>query len=165
RAVGVRWRPKAGGASRVVRIGAYPARTVAKARDAARRYLGEVADGGSPAAERRAERMRDKATLRVLLAEGGAYPRALENRGVVNIKPALSSLRRGLHGLMSKEVSTLTRRDLVDAIEAVEHDRGPGAADDLRKFSRVFLEWGIKRGFLAVNPLPGFRRAAGTRPG
>jgi integrase len=64
---------------------------------------------------------------------------------------------------MSKEVSTLTRRDLVDAIEAVEHDRGPGAADDLRKFSRVFLEWCIKRGFLAVNPLAGFRREASTR--
>src|SRR5262249_9060051 len=157
------YRPKGGGTSRMIRIGPYPARTVAKARDAARRYLGEVADGGNPAADLRAERMRDKATPRVLLAEGGPYPRELERRGGVNIKPALSSLRRGLHGLMGKEVSALTRRDLVDAIDAVEHDRGPGAADDLRKFSRVLLEWSIKRGFLAVNPLAGLRRPVSTR--
>ena len=157
------YRPKGGGSSRMIRIGPYPARTVAKARDAARRYLGEVSDGGNPAAERRAERMRDKATLRVFLAEGGPYQHELDHRGVVNLKPAMSSLRRGLHGLMGKEVSTLTRHDLRAAIDVVKDGRGPGAAQDLRKFARVFLEWCVDGGLITGNPLAGWRRPASTR--
>jgi integrase len=107
--------------------------------------------------------MRDKATLRVLLAEDGAYQRDLQRRGVVNIKPALSSLRRGLHRLMSKEVTHLTRRDFVAAIDAVENDGRPGAADDLRKFTRVFLEWCVGSGLIIANPLAGLRRPMHTR--
>jgi len=156
------YRPR-GGKGRMIRIGSYPAISVAKARKIASTYAGKVAEGGNPAADLQAERMRDKATLRVLLAEGGPYPRELERRGVVNIKPALSSLHRGLHGLMSVEVTHLTRRDLVNAIDAVEHDGRPGAADDLRKFTRVFLEWCVGSGLLTANPLAGLRRPMHTR--
>jgi integrase len=147
----------------MVRIGAYPGRSVAKAREAARRYVGEVADGGNPAADRHAERMRDKATLRVLLAEGGPYQLELERRLLVNIKPALSSLRRGLDGLMNTEVSALTRRDLRAAIDAIEADGRPGAAQDLRRFTRVLLEWCVESGRIIANPLAGLRRPAHTR--
>src|SRR5262249_24770532 len=133
------------------------------ARKVARRFVGEVAAGGNPAADRQAERMRDKATLRVLLAEDGPYQVELRRRGVVNIKKALSSLRRELAGLMSREVTYLTRRDLVAAIDAVEHDGRPGAAEDLRKFTRVFLEWCVSAGLLAANPLAGLRRPMRTR--
>jgi integrase len=156
------YRP-AGGSSRMVRIGTFPALSVADARKVARRHAGQVAHGGNPAADRQAERMRDKATLRILLAEGGPYQRELDRRGVINIKPALSSLRRGLHGLMSKEVTYLTRRDLVAAIAAIEADGRPGAAQDLRRFARVFLEWCVGDGFIAFNPLAGLRRPMRTR--
>ena len=165
---GARGRPRPGRKSgtvisRMIRIGTFPAISVAVARKRARALAGKVAHGGNPAAERQAERMRDKATLRVLLAEGEAYPRELERRGVVNIKPALSSLRRGLHGLMGTEVTHLTRRDVVNAIDAVEHDGRPGAADDLRKFTRVFLEWCVSSGRIVANPLAGLRRRMHTR--
>src|SRR5215813_13095433 len=156
------YRPR-GGSSRMIRIGTFPAISVAKARKIASTYAGKVAEGGNPAADLQAERMRDKATLRVLLAESGPYQRELERRGVVNIKPALSSLRRGLHGLMSKEVTYLTRRDLVAAIAAIEADGRPGAAQDLRRFTRVFLEWCVGSGFLIANPLAGLRRPMRTR--
>jgi len=157
------YRPHGGGSSRMIRIGPFPANSVAKARKIASTYAGKVAEGGNPAADRHAERMRDKATLRVLLAEGGPYSQELERRGVVNIKPALSSLRRGLHGLMSKEVTYLTRRDLVAAIAAIEADGRPGAAQDLRRFTRVFLEWCVGSGFLTANPLAGLRRPMRSR--
>ena len=152
-----------GGSSRMIRIGTFPKIPVAKARNIARRHAGKVAEGGNPAADRQAERMRDKATLRVLLAEGGPYQLELQRRGVVNVKPALSSLRRGLLHLMSKEVSYLTRRDLVTAIESVEHDGRPGAAQDLRRFTRVFLEWSVSSGLLTANPLAGLRRPVRSR--
>jgi integrase len=147
----------------MVRIGTYPETSVSNARKVARRHAGKVADGGDPAADKQAERMRDKATLRALLAEDGAYQFELERRGVVNIKLAMSSLRRGLHRLMSKEVTHLTRRDLVAAIDAVRDDGRPGAAQDLRKFTRVFLEWCVNRGFITANPLAGLRLPARTR--
>jgi integrase len=156
------YRPR-GGSSRMIRIGPFPTISVASARKVARRHADQVAHGGNPAAELHAERMRDKATLRVLLAEDGSYQRELQRRGVVNIKPALSSLRRGLHGLMSKEVTHLTQRDLVHAIDAIRDDGRPGAAQDLRRFTRVFLEWCVSRGFIAFNPLAGLRRPMRTR--
>jgi integrase len=64
---------------------------------------------------------------------------------------------------MNREVTYLTRRDLVGAIDAVENDGRPGAAEDLRKFTRVFLEWCVGRGFLTANPLAGLRRPMRTR--
>src|SRR5262249_52430482 len=157
------YRPRGGGSSRMIRIGRFPDISIADARNEAHKYAAERAHGGNPAADLQAERRRDKITLRALLAEGGDYPRELENRRLVNIKPVLSSLRRGLHGLMGKEVSTLTRRDLVDAIDVVKDGRGPGAAQDLRKFARVFLEWGVDGGPITRNPLAGWPRA-GQRP-
>jgi len=157
------YRPRGGGSSRMVRIRSFPDISVAKARKIASTYAGKVAEGGNPAAELHAERMRDKATLRALLAEGGPYQLELQRRRVVNIKPALSSLRRGLHGLMSKEVTYLTRRDLVAAIAAIEADGRPGAAQDLRRFTRVFLEWCVSDGLLIANPLAGLRRPMRSR--
>jgi len=147
----------------MIRIETFPKISVADARKAAHVFAGEVASGGNPAAKRQAERMRDKATLRVLLAEDGPYQVELRRRGVVNSKKALSSLRRELAGLMSREVTYLTRRDLVAAIDVVENGGRPGAAEDLRKFSRVFLEWCVGAGLLAANPLAGHRRPVRTR--
>jgi len=157
------YRPRGGGSSRMVRIGTFPAISVAKARKIASTYAGKVAGGGDPAADLQAERMRDKATLRVLLAESGPYQRELQRRRIVNAKVAMSALRRGLHRLMSKEVTHLTRADLVTAITAIEDDGRPGAAQDLRKFTRVFLEWSVGRGFLTANPLAGLRRPVRSR--
>jgi integrase len=156
------YRPRGGGPSRMIRIDTFPTISVRKAREVAQGFVGEIAHGGNPAAERQAERMRDKATLRVLLA-GGPYQRALVQRRLVNIKPVMSSLRRGLHALMGREVQTLTRRDLRTAIDAVEHDRGPGAAQDLRKFARVLLEWCVDGGLITGNPIAGWHRPASTR--
>ena len=81
------YRPR-GGSSRMIRIGSYPAISVAKARKIASTYAGKVAEDGNPAADLHAERMRDKATLRVLLAEDGSYQRELQRRGAGSRAPA-----------------------------------------------------------------------------
>jgi integrase len=149
--------------SRMVRIGTFPKISVAKARKIAQGYGGDVAHGKDPAAERQAERIRTATTLRTLLAENGPYQRELQHRRLVNARPALSSLRRGLARLMNWEVTQLTRRDLVAAIDAIKDDGRPGAAQDLRKFTRSFLEWCVESGRITANPLAGFRRKIRSR--
>jgi integrase len=151
------------GKNRMVRIGTYPETSVSNARKRALDFAGQVVRGQDPAADKQAERMRDKTTLRALLAEDGTYQRELARRGIVNAKQAMSSLRRGLTRLMSKEVAQLTRRDLVAAIAAIEDDGRPGAAQDLRKFARTFCEWCVGSGRVAANPLAGLRSPKRSR--
>src|SRR5215813_11342001 len=99
------------GTNRMVRIGAFPTVTLADARKRARDLAGQVARGQDPAGERAGAKRRDGSTLRALLVAEGPYQRDLERRDIVNAKQAMSSLRRGLARLMSKEVAQLTRRD------------------------------------------------------
>jgi hypothetical protein len=95
----------------------------------------------------------------VLLAEGGVYETHLHARGLVNIKVALSSLRRGLQAHMAADIATLTRSDFVGAIDELT----PGTATDLRKFARGLLEWSVATGRAPHNVLAGLRMPARTR--
>jgi integrase len=149
--------------SRMVRIGSFPSISLADARKAARSFAGAVARGEDPAAEKQEERRRANATLRQLLAEGGEYERHLKRRHIVNTKVVMSGLRRGLGRLMSKDVAAITRQDFVTAITVIEDQGRPGAAADLRKFSRTFCEWAVRRGLAAANVMAGLRQPKQTR--
>jgi integrase len=149
--------------ARMVRIGAWPAVSLNDARKAARDLAGQVARGIDPAAKRQAERAKSESTLRTLLAEGGPYERELARRQIVNAKAALSALRRGLVRSMGKEVTALTRADFVAAITAVEDQGKPGAAADLRRHCRTFLEWCVSAGRASHNVLAGLRRPQRSR--
>jgi integrase len=75
----------------------------------------------------------------------------------------MSGLRRGLSKLMGKDVAAITRTEFVAAITAIQ-DRGkPGAAADLRKFSRTFYEWSVHRGLVNANVMAGLRQPKATR--
>jgi integrase len=84
-------------------------------------------------------------------------------RRLVNVKTAMSSLRRGLSGLLARDVKTLTRSDYVDAISYIEKSGRPGAAQDLRNHSRTFCEWCVGSGLADHNVLAGLRRPRQTR--
>ena len=151
------------GKNRMVRIGTWPTVSLAAARRAAKVLAGQVAHGQDPAAERQEAKRRDSSTLRALLAEGGPYQHELERRGIVNRKVVLSGLNRGLHRLMSKDVADLTRRDFVSAISVLEAAGKPGAAGELRKYSRTLLEWCVSTGRASHNVLAGLRRPKRSR--
>jgi integrase len=106
------------------------------------------------------ERRRNKATLRLALDD---YERSLRQRRLVNVKTTMSSLRRGLSGLLGRDVKTLTRGDYVDAISVVEESGRLGAAKDLRKHCRTLAEWCVGRGLADHNVLAGLRRPRQTR--
>ena len=152
-----------GDTSRMVRIGLWPAVSLADARKAARSHAGAVARGEDPAAKKLEAKRRANATLRELLAEGGEYERHLKRRHIVNTKVIMSGLRRGLGRLMGKDVAQVTREDFVTAITAIEDQGKPGAAADLRKFIHTFCEWCVARGFVKANVMGGLRRPKQTR--
>jgi len=151
------------GKNRMVRIGAWPTISLNVARKRARDLAGQVARGEDPAATRAEAKRRDSSTLRALLVEEGPYQRDLERRGIVARKVVLSGLNRGLHRLMSKDVTDLTRRDFVSAIASLEAAGKPGAAGELRKHSRTFLEWCVSTGRASHNVLAGLRRPKRSR--
>jgi integrase len=161
-----RYRPRGGGRSvnpRLLRLGSFPSISLAAARAAARIQAGNVAKGEDPAQQRAEERRRNRATLSKLLADDGPYELHLKARGVVNIKPALSALRRGLKATMAADVAALSRNDIVTAINALTKLGKPGAAADLRRYARAFCEWAVEQGLAKFNVMAGLRAAGRTR--
>jgi integrase len=161
-----RYRPAGGGRSvnpRLLKLGVFPSISLDDARNAARGYAGDVAKGKDPARQRAEERRRERATLSKLLAEDGPYELHLKECGLVNIKTALSSLRRGLKAHMATDIAALCRNDIVTAINQLTKIGKRGAAGDLRKYSRTFCEWAVGEGLAKFNPLAGLRTPSRTR--
>ena len=131
------------------------------ARSAARAHAGQVASGQDPAQQRHETRRRETASLGTLLAVNGPYERSLRARHYVKRDQVLSCLRRGLDRLKHVDIAKLTRRDLVDAIDALG-DR-PGAQVELRKCTRVLLEWAVNSGLAPANCLAGWRAPQQSR--
>jgi integrase len=161
-----RYRPRGGGRSvnpRLLKLGAFPSISLDDARAAARIHAGNIAKGEDPAQQRAQERRRNRAMLTKLLAEDGPYELHLKERGLVNIKPALSALRRGLKAHMAVDVATLSRTDIVGVINELIRLGKRGAAADLRRFSRSFCEWAVSEGLATFNPMAGLRTPSRTR--
>jgi integrase len=64
---------------------------------------------------------------------------------------------------LTADVSTLSRSDIVGAIEALIRSGKRGSADDLRKFARTFCEWAVAQGLTEFNVMAGLRSPSRTR--
>ena len=147
-------------APRRMTIGRWPSLTSKQASDAASVLAGEIAMKKDPAAERREAKSHDK---RILSHALDRYEVEIKRRGLVNTDTIMSVLRRGLQPLLAREIDTLTRKDFVDRIDALEAIGKPGAAQDLRSRTRSMLEWAVGRGLIPFNPLAGLRRPRSSR--
>lgn len=162
-----RYRPSGGGRGenpRYYTIGDVEAVSLKDAREAARIAAGKVAKGEDPAAERREARTRERARLGTAIDD---YEKSLEQRGASSshVKESTSLLRRELATPFGadRDLSTLTRKDLVDRINAVRDGGRPGAAKQLRTRASVFLNWATSVGLCEANPLGGYRMPRRTR--
>ena len=145
---------------RRVTLGSWPALTLDATRAAAKAMVGEIALKKDPAMELRNERNREQRRVSKALDD---YERSLQRRKIVNVKAVMSTLRRGLARFATREIDTLTRKDLMTLIEALENAGKPGAATDLRSHSRAWLEWCVSKGLVQFNGLAGLRRARSSR--
>ncbi|MVT68758.1 DUF4102 domain-containing protein [Bradyrhizobium pachyrhizi] len=149
-------------------LGPWPKYNEKVARKAATIAAGEVFKGTDPNdAKREARRQqaaeKQRTTLADLIVEDGPYQTSLTGRQVVNWKPALSALRRGLKEHTESGVGDLTRRQIMAAVEKVTKTGKRGAAKDLRKHTHTFLEWCVSEGYVDHNVLAGYREPKETR--
>ncbi|WP_316189487.1 tyrosine-type recombinase/integrase [Bradyrhizobium sp. SZCCHNS1054] len=149
-------------------LGPWPKYNEKAARKAATIAAGEVVKGMDPNdAKREARRQRAaekrRTTLADLIVEDGPYQTSLTDRRVVNWKPALSALRRGLKEHAENGVGDLTRRQIMAAVDRVAKTGKRGAAKDLRKHTHTFLEWCVGEGYVDHNVLAGYREPKETR--
>ncbi|WP_076866137.1 tyrosine-type recombinase/integrase [Bradyrhizobium mercantei] len=149
-------------------LGPWPKYNEKVARKAATIAAGEVFKGTDPNdAKREARRQqaaeKQRTTLADLIVENGPYQASLTGRQVVNWKPAMSALRRGLKEHTKNGVGDLTRRQIMAAVEKVTNTGKRGAAKDLRKHTHTFLEWCVSEGYVDHNVLAGYREPKETR--
>lgn len=147
-----------------VRIGPWPTVSVDTGRKRAKVLAGRVAGGADPAADKTEARRKERASLGMLLAEDGPYEAHLKSRAIVNVKTALSSLRRNLlpkH--RATDIAAITLKHVIDPVTALRRQGKPGAADDLRKFAQSLLAWAVTAGLAPVNVLAGFRQPRRSR--
>ena len=96
-------------------------------------------------------------TLATLIIEDGPCETSLTGRQVVNWKPAMSALRRGLKNHFDLAIGDLTRRQIMAAVDKIAKTGKRGAAKDLRKHTHTLLEWCVGEGFVEHNVLAGYR--------
>ncbi|MES5482123.1 integrase arm-type DNA-binding domain-containing protein [Bradyrhizobium sp. INPA03-11B] len=149
-------------------LGPWPKYNEKAARKAATIAAGEVVKGMDPNdAKREARRQqaaeKQRTTLVDLIVEDGPYQTSLTGRQVVNWKPAMSALRRGLKEYTKSGVGDLTRRQIMAAVGKVTKTGKRGAAKDLRKHTHTFLEWCVSEGYVDHNVLAGYREPKETR--
>jgi Arm DNA-binding domain len=148
-------------------LGAWPKFNEKAARKAATIAAGEVVKGVDPNdAKRKAKRQQlaeRQCTTLATLIEDGPYETSLTGRQVVNWKPAMSALRRGLKDHFDLAIGELTRRQIMAAVDRIAKTGKRGAAKDLRKHTHTLLEWCVGEGYVEHNVLAGYRAPKETR--
>ena len=126
---------------------------------------GRVMKGEDPVAERRVQRLQERREAVTLSVALDRYDADQARRGTVSErKNVLSVLRRNLLGF-TKDVPLvhLDRRQVLEAVEALETKGKRGAAKSLRGHASTFLRWCADRGMIPAYPLQGYRVQRATR--
>lgn len=139
-------------------IGAYPLMTLAQAREAARDALFALERGEHPKAlakaKRRAAREAQRDTFKAV-AE-----RYMQHLQTSNEPPRPSTLRMYngyLEGhlfpaLGDRPVSTITRKDVLDVLDAVKERSGAASALGAKSLLGAVLNWAADRAIIPINP-------------
>ena len=129
------------------------------ARKAARTILGDVAKGGDPRSERRAEAAAQERRVGKVI---DAYDEDFERRKVAprHRTNSISVLRRGLSKYLKRDISEITRQEFVAAIDAI---KTPGAQQSFRQRLTPLLNFAVNQGLSPHNALAGWRRPRRSR--
>jgi integrase len=136
-------------------LGRYPAMTLAEAR----RKAGETADamrqGIDPAAAKRAQRAAVRDNFEAVLAEWLKRDQA-DNRSHAEVKRLIE--RETLPTWQGRPMSSITRRDVLDCIDAVVDRGSPIMARRFHAHLHRLFRWSVGRGLITVNPMEGMEK-------
>ncbi|KWH65125.1 tyrosine-type recombinase/integrase [Burkholderia anthina] len=150
-------------------IGAYPAVTLAAAREAHRAACALVASGVNPVHARREDR--EHVIRAKKQAERGAFSTVLQDwRDATDKGLAASTIRQREREIAkyiepefkSKSITAITRTELADLLKRVEKN-APEVARNLRGYLMQIFEHAISDGVLAANPMPPVRPKRGAQ--
>ena len=154
-------RYRTGGKRKFLVLGAHGTITPDQARLLAKKRVGEVADGQDPAAARQRERAAAANTVNALLdAFLDRYVRKQGLRSAKTIKSAFDRLVRPHLG--TKSIYAVTRRNVIEMLDAVEDGSGPVQADRVLAYVRGAFNWQATRDDTFTPPI--VRGMARTKP-
>jgi integrase len=145
-----------GGASSKLRkytIGPHGRVTLHQARVAAQKVFAAKLEGRDPAAEKRESKRRMMTDRVVDLLESFIAQRLSQNRSGGEIARLLR--REVGKAWIGKSIHEISKRDVVEAISAIEQRGAPIAANKTLKSMKTFLRWCVGRAVLDQSPAEG----------
>lgn len=156
------------GQKRRVPLGSCSALSLAKARDAVRAIMGDVARGVDPAAERkkaaaqaRLDAARDALTLDALLGDWESLH--LASKRPRYAAEAVRALRSAFAKHMNLPAADLDRALVVRALDAMKRAGSASMAARTAAYGKAAYGWAVKRGDLSANPFANLPVTATTK--
>jgi integrase len=145
------------GQKRRIPLGSSSAVSLAKARDAVRAIMGDVAKGVDPAAERkkaaaeaRLRATHDALTLSALLSDWQALH--LASRRPSYAMEAVRAVRNAFPRYLDLPAADMSRTMIVKTLDAMSRKGSASMAARTAAYGKAAYGWGVKRGALSVNP-------------
>jgi integrase len=143
----------AGSKLRKYTIGPYGRVTLHQARVAAQKVFAAKLEGRDPAAEKREAKRRIVADRVEDLLEAFIAQRLSQNRSAAEISRLLR--REVGKPWAGRSIHAIGKRDVVEAISAIEQRGAPAAANKTLKSIKTFLRWCVGRAILDQSPAEG----------
>jgi len=138
------------GQKRRVPLGSCSALSLAKARDAVRAIMGDVAKGIDPVTERKKAKAYEALTLSALLSDWQALHLASKRPSYA--AEALRALRSAFARYLDLPAADLNRVPVVKRLDAMSRKGSAAMAARTAAYGKAAYGWGVKRGALSENP-------------
>jgi integrase len=138
------------GQKRPIPFGSCSALSLAKARDAVRVIMGNVAKGIDPAAERKKAKAHEALTLSALLSEWQALHLASKRPSYA--AEATRALRNAFARYLDLPAANFSRATVVKTLDAMARKGSVAMAARTAAYGKAAYGWAVKRGALSVNP-------------
>jgi integrase len=138
------------GQKRRIPLGSCSALSLAKARDAVRAIMGDVARGIDPAAERKKANVHNALTLAALLSDWQALH--LASKRPRYAAEAVRALRNAYRQYLPLPAADLSRAAAVKALDAMAMRGSPAMAARTAAYGKAAYGWATRRGSLSSNP-------------
>jgi integrase len=138
------------GQKRRIPLGSCSALSLAKARDAVRAIMGDVAKGIDPAAERKKARAYEALTLSALLSDWQVLHLAARRPSYA--AEAVRALRSGFRRYLDLPAANLSRATVVKRLDSMARQGRSAMAARTAAYGKAAYGWAVKRGTVSENP-------------